>query len=1172
MELDEDANASSDLASGDCCRYCYMEATPSKPLFYPCHCAGSMRYVHQECLDRWLSHNDRPSCEVCGHKFLFKPIYKEDMPKHVPIKILVTGLAHTIFQALCDWFHYTLVAIAWLIVVPLSAYRIYKFIFNTYGVGSLLSLTGTLISPNNFLTDVFYGAFIVSASIAAFVALVWLREQIINGAAPEWMDLHFVGRRHVGVQGVGVGVNVNEPHNNNRRQQRQRRREAEQPVPAEAAVPPAAAERENQVDGNEQNNDSTPTGEDTTIIQQSEQHTLDNSSKLEAKLDSINISLTVRLEQMSDVSEQSTSSKQTDEKTVASESETAAEVPILSQNDASNSNAANVNNSLTIQEPVQSNTEAGNVSVLTESEKELDNALVETSDVEKSSQQSLEVKNTLLISSAIATSEEVPGPSKSSSVKQLVTEDISEEVTNRDSRSSSHTSTESNAASSILSRSEIEGGTSSSTSGRTTDDSAGPGTEDDEEGEVASSTDDGEGIENANLHNARERPEAAAPVEEPNQPEDENQAAGDIFEQAAEELTWDRMLGLDGSLVFLEHVFWVISLNGIFVFLFVYCPYNLGKAICFLCNVKDIMTNIEGFVFLVFGYIAIAFGSLVMYLGTAYFGKRQLSKIFGIMYITMKVVLLMLVEIGVFPLLAGVWIDICTLALFDVPWSQRAEGFTSTPITSIFIHWMVGMVFVFYYASFIITLREILRPGVLWFMRNFTDPEFNPVLEMIRLPILSHVRRFILSGTVFGTTCLLALFLPVITIKNVVPKFLPYQISLVTDAPVSELSMELLLLQVILPALLDQGHIQSAVKASILLWTKLVGSLLDLRSYLLGANDGPLLSFVIGDQTDPNNINNNNHHNPAPVPNQNNDNNNNANGGGLQAAHLALLQVNIPDEPQDYKRPSLFPLRIVGLILITMMTVYILSCVTLFFPTFIGRKLMSLWFGDLRVHELYTCAIGVYSCWALMRTVICIASWVSAGLTLFKEKIRKFCTTVTKLSVAAVFCFGLIPLLLGLFFDILVVMPLRLSPDQTPVFFLWQSWALGILHSKIFCAITLIGPNWWLKNVIERVGRNGVADLDVKFLLQKLVMPVVAVLLVLLSTPYCLAFVVIPVFSPDPLMQNLFYRRFYHTILLFTSVVLFFTIQIKQMRKLYIKIKNDRYLIGQRLQNYEREK
>ena len=33
----------------------------------------------------------------------------------------------------------------------------------------------------------------------------------------------------------------------------------------------------------------------------------------------------------------------------------------------------------------------------------------------------------------------------------------------------------------------------------------------------------------------------------------------------AEELTWERLLGLDGSLVFLEHVFWVASLNTLFI-------------------------------------------------------------------------------------------------------------------------------------------------------------------------------------------------------------------------------------------------------------------------------------------------------------------------------------------------------------------------------------------------------------------------------------------------------------------------------------------------------------------------------------------------------------------------------------------------------------------------------
>lgn len=40
------------------------------------------------------------------------------------------------------------------------------------------------------------------------------------------------------------------------------------------------------------------------------------------------------------------------------------------------------------------------------------------------------------------------------------------------------------------------------------------------------------------------------------------------WERVADELTWQRLLGLDGSFVFLEHVFWVISLNTLFTVLF----------------------------------------------------------------------------------------------------------------------------------------------------------------------------------------------------------------------------------------------------------------------------------------------------------------------------------------------------------------------------------------------------------------------------------------------------------------------------------------------------------------------------------------------------------------------------------------------------------------------------
>ena len=47
----------------------------------------------------------------------------------------------------------------------------------------------------------------------------------------------------------------------------------------------------------------------------------------------------------------------------------------------------------------------------------------------------------------------------------------------------------------------------------------------------------------------------------------------------------------------------------------------------------------------------------------------------------------------------------------------RVQSFTTAPWASVFIHWLIGMVYVFYFASFVILLREVLRPGVLWFLR-----------------------------------------------------------------------------------------------------------------------------------------------------------------------------------------------------------------------------------------------------------------------------------------------------------------------------------------------------------------------------------------------------------------------------------------------------------------------
>jgi E3 ubiquitin-protein ligase MARCH6 len=71
-----------------------------------------------------------------------------------------------------------------------------------------------------------------------------------------------------------------------------------------------------------------------------------------------------------------------------------------------------------------------------------------------------------------------------------------------------------------------------------------------------------------------------------------------------EELTWERMLGLDGSFVFLEHVFWVVSLNTLFIFVFAYTPYHVGRSIYSTLHILSLLesSQIAGGLFTLTGF------------------------------------------------------------------------------------------------------------------------------------------------------------------------------------------------------------------------------------------------------------------------------------------------------------------------------------------------------------------------------------------------------------------------------------------------------------------------------------------------------------------------------------------------------------------------------------------
>ncbi|KAI5104082.1 E3 ubiquitin-protein ligase MARCH6 isoform X2 [Silurus meridionalis] len=846
-----------------------------------------------------------------------KNVYSPDMPSRLPVQDIFAGLVTSIGTAIRYWFHYTLVAFAWLGVVPLTACRIYKCLF-TGSVSSLLTLPLDMLSTENLLADCLQGCFVVTCTLCAFISLVWLREQIVHGGAPLWLEQN-------------------------------------QQQPANPAGQPNEA-------------------------------------------------------------------------------------------------------------PAAGNGGVENQAAPAPADPPAENVAAEVLDPQPEQAEELEMDN-----------------------------------------------------------------------------------EDEEEAGAEDAADANNGAQDDMNWNALE------------------------WDRAAEELTWERMLGLDGSLVFLEHVFWVVSLNTLFILVFAFCPYHIGHFSVVGLGFEDYVraSHFEGLITTIVGYVLLAVTLIVCHGFAALVRFQRSRRLLGVCYIVVKVSLLVVVEIGVFPLICGWWLDICSLEMFDASLKDRELSFESAPGTTMFLHWLVGMVYVFYFASFILLLREVLRPGVLWFLRNLNDPDFNPVQEMIHLPIYRHLRRFILSVVVFGSIVLLMLWLPIRIIKHILPAFLPYNVMLYSDAPVSELSLELLLLQVVLPALLEQGHTRQWLKGLVRAWTVTAGYLLDLHSYLLG------------DQEE-----NENNANQAANNNNNQQPRNNANaipvvGEGLHAAHQAILQQGGPVGFQPYHRPVKFPLRIVLLILFMCVTLLVASLVCLTLPVFAGRWLMSFWTGTAKIHELYTAACGLYVCWLSIRAVTVLLAWMPQGRRVILLKVQEWtlmvhdiipvAEVIMKTLIVAVLLAGVIPLLLGLLFELVIVAPLRVPLDQTPLFYPWQDWALGVLHAKIIAAITLMGPQWWLKTVIEQVYANGIRNIDLHFIIRKLAAPVIAVLLLSLCVPYVIAVGIVPIIGVTLEMQNLVQRRIYPFLLMVVVLMGILSFQIRQFKRLYEHIKNDKYLVGQRLVNYERK-
>jgi len=297
--------------------------------------------------------------------------------------------------------------------------------------------------------------------------------------------------------------------------------------------------------------------------------------------------------------------------------------------------------------------------------------------------------------------------------------------------------------------------------------------------------------------------------------------------------------------------------------------------------------------------------------------------------------------------------------------------------------------------------------------------------------------------------------------------------------------------------------------------------------------------------------------------------NNDDMGGGLAAAHQAMLQREGPTGFQSYNKPAYFAARMTGLMFLMIMSWLLLSLSMMMLPVMMGRLVFTLWVADgHRVYELYTAATGLYLCLVLAKGSIMFVTWLQQGWTALGHRLREWTKVAGRTVIAVVLLMGLIPFLFGLLLEVVVLTPVRVPLHQSPLYFLWQDWALGAMYTKITVALTFMGPDWWLKVAIEQLYQDGIRNLNLTRVVKDLVVPSVKILGLSLSIPYMFSHGLAPLMISSPAVLVALQRRIYPLILLFSALSIFLTMQARQFKKLVEHIKNDRYLVGRRLVNY----
>ncbi|KAE8145163.1 hypothetical protein BDV25DRAFT_165251 [Aspergillus avenaceus] len=586
----------------------------------------------------------------------------------------------------------------------------------------------------------------------------------------------------------------------------------------------------------------------------------------------------------------------------------------------------------------------------------------------------------------------------------------------------------------------------------------------------------------------------------------------------------------------------------------------------------------------------------------------------------MKVILIIGIEMIVFPLYCGTLLDVALLPLFEnATVASRIEFTSSSPLTSLFVHWFIGTCYMFHFALFVSMCRKIMRSGVLYFIRDPDDPTFHPVRDVLERNITTQLRKIAFSALVYGALVIVCLGGVVWGLYYAFDGVLPIHWS--ATMPVLEFPVDLLFYNFVMPIVIRSIKPSDGLHGLYNWWFHMCARFLRLTNFFFGERQldeeghhvrltwWATLTRAKGNVEQP--VGGEKRQEPG------NDKQSDAyfirDGKFVRAP--ASDQVRIPkgnhvflevsesndrvDEAPDQDSglhgrsnamftkvyiPPFFRTRIAAFIF----SIWVFAAATgvgiTILPLVVGRKMMSFYFPDRPVNDIYAFSIGI----SVVGSAAYIALCCYTSFSVVRERLRPYLqsprqaclgllgavTNGLRLFYIALAFSVFLPSLFALAMELYILVPVHsyLDGTQAHIIHFVQDWTIGVLYVQMAVKFVL----WYSTSrpaiALNGIFRDGWLKPNVQLATRALLLPVLLLTTIAVALPLSCGFLVnSTVFYSTPEVHHKVYRYAY-PITLLTSLLLWLTFMVRRQVEIWrVSIRDDVYLIGERLHNF-REK